>query len=110
LSDQPLYKSVSRYADALIFQDGQVTIIEAKLDSNLGAIAQLEFYAALFRQTPEYSDYWLAPIKLILLVARRTQDIVDYAKTKGIIVEEFFPDWVKDYFSDRVQKYRQVTH
>jgi len=108
-TDQPIYKSVSRYADALVFTGSEVLIIEAKLDSYLGAIAQLEFYSQLFKQTPEYSDYWTAPIKLILLVARVTEDLIVYANSKGIQVVLYFPSWVQDYFTDRIQKYRHVT-
>jgi hypothetical protein len=109
LSDNPIYKSVSRYADALIFTDSGVIIVEAKLDSDLGAVAQLEHYAQLFRQTPDYIDYWTKPIKLILLVARQREDVTQFAAAKGIAVILFFPDWVQDYFSERVLKYRRAT-
>jgi hypothetical protein len=103
----PLYVAAARYADAVVFCPAWVSIIEAKLDSELGAVAQLKLYKKLFQQTPEYMDYWTVPIHLILLVARLRPDVVSYAASEGIEVVQYFPAWVQDYFTERVIKYRR---
>lgn len=61
------YSVLLRWADAVFIEDGVVNIVEAKLRPMADAIGQLQLYETLFRNTPEFQQYWNHPIKLIFL-------------------------------------------
>ena len=81
------YMVILRWADAVFIEDGQVNIVEAKLRPDAGAIGQLEHYKMLFGRTPEFSQYWLYPINLILLTSYMDLEIVELCSQKGIRYE-----------------------
>jgi len=89
-----LMKITLRWADAIVFDGETVFIIEAKLRSDLGALAQLEEYRALFRETPEFSILKDKPVEMILLLPYGWADLVRAAAQRGIRVEIFMPAWL----------------
>lgn len=89
-----LLKITLRWADAVVFENGTVYIIEAKLRSDLGALAQLEEYKKLFRDTPEFSALADSPVEMILLLPYAWVDLVRAAAVRGIQVRIFQPAWV----------------
>lgn len=89
-----LLKITLRWADAIVFDGETVFIIEAKLRSDLGALAQLEEYKVLFRDTPEFSLLKGSPVEMVLLLPYRWTDLVQAAVQRGIRVEIFRPDWL----------------
>ena len=78
------YMVILRWADAVFVENGVVTIVEAKLRPNAGAIGQLEHYKMLFGRTPEFSQYWNYPINLILLANYMDLEIVELCTKKNI--------------------------
>ncbi len=89
------YKVILRWADAVFIHDGIVYIVEAKLRPSLGAIGQLEGYKELFPVTPEFSQYWNYPVRMILLSAYLDLNIAELTKKKDIIYEVWKPEgWV----------------
>ena len=78
------YMVILRWADAVFVENGVVTIVEAKLRPNAGAIGQLEHYKMLFGRTPEFSQYWNYPIELVLLANYMDLEIVELCSKKDI--------------------------
>ncbi len=89
-----LYSVLLRWADAVFLEEGIVYIVEAKLRPDLGALGQLEGYKELFKVTPEFQQYWLWPIKLILLSPVVDLNIAELCEKKDISCEVWKPeDW-----------------
>lgn len=81
------YMVILRWADAVIYDSDQVTIIEAKLRPNAGAIGQLEHYKDLFQRTPEFEQYWNKKINMMLLTPVFDAEIAEFCTKKGILYE-----------------------
>ena len=75
-----------RFADAIFIEEGVVNIVEAKIKSEPGAIAQLELYKKLFPETPELSDFHALPINLIFLAPFVDPIVSELASDKGVEV------------------------
>jgi len=88
-----LMKITLRWVDAVVFDGEKVWLVEAKLKSELGAIAQLKEYKRLFPETPEFQLLRDKPIEMMLLIPYEWVDLVAAAKREGIIVEIFKPAW-----------------
>lgn len=86
-----LYKVILRWCDAIFIHDSVVYIVEAKLRPDLGTIGQLEGYKELFVITPEFSQYWNWPVKLILLSPVLDLNIAELCKKKEITYEVWQP-------------------
>ena len=84
-----MYLTILRWADAIVIKDGIVFIVEAKLRAQPGVISQLQLYDKLFGQTPEFSQYWLWPRKLMILSSVVDLNMVELASDKGILFELF---------------------
>jgi hypothetical protein len=89
-----MYQVTLRWADAIYVEDGTVTIVEAKMAPGLGAISQLKAYAELFRETPEFSQYSAAPVKLLYLCTRRDNVAERMCAAEGIEYAVYTPSWI----------------
>jgi hypothetical protein len=89
-----LMKITLRWVDAIVFDGTTVFLIEAKLESDLGAIAQLKEYNRLFPDTPEFSLLRDKPREMVLVLPFEWGDLIDAAKREGIRVEIFKPAWL----------------
>ena len=89
-----MYMTLLRWADAIFIEKGIVHIVEAKLRPDLGAIGQLEGYRELFRNTPEFQQYWDHPIKLIFLCPIFDTTMAEMCSKKGIeyVIYELFSE------------------
>jgi len=90
-----LYKIALRWADAIFVENGKVHIVEAKLRHDLIFAEQLNDYAKLFRNTPEFKVFWGYDVEKILLIPYAWKDMVQKAKEHGIKVEVFKPPWLR---------------
>lgn len=93
-------KPWNRYADAIVIDSGKLIIIEAKLPADVAAVAQLEFYQGLVRQTPELKQYAELPIELVLVTALPDPALVAFAESKKITVDLFQPEYAIAYLSN----------
>jgi hypothetical protein len=89
-----MMKITLRWVDAIVWDGQKVHLVEAKLKSDLGAIAQLKEYARLFRETPEFTMFRDAPIEMHLLLPYEWADLVAAAKREGITVDIYKPKWL----------------
>lgn len=88
-----------RWADAVILEQNQVTIIEAAIRLNPGKIGQLELYARLFPHTPEFVAWKAAPLQLQLLYAIEDPATIQMAREKGIKCTLYEPLWLSQYLA-----------
>jgi len=79
-----MHSVLLRWADAIVINDGQVLIIEAKLRPNPSAFGQLDLYAKLFRVTPEFSAYASWPIRKQFLTTFPDLALGELASDKGV--------------------------
>jgi len=86
-----------RWADAIILENNKVTIIESALRLDPGKISQLELYAMLFPQTPEFRAWAGLPLELALLYAIPDSATIMMAREKGIKCIEYRPLWLDQY-------------
>ena len=88
------YMVVGRWADIIVFEPHQITIIEAKLEPKGDAIGQLILYKQMFGQTPRFQQYWDRQLKLVLLTTRVDLHVKDLAEAHNIEYVVFRPDWI----------------
>ncbi len=85
---------ITRWADAIVFEPGRITIIEFKMEPKPDAVGQLLEYEKLFRQTYSYKDYWKLPIYKILVTTRVDVHLKELCEEQGIEYQMFRPDWI----------------
>lgn len=95
--DKNLLGVFRRWADALIFLDDLVVLIEGKILPQPGVISQLKLYAELIPRTPELREHHKKPIEKTLVCAIEDVMISDLARREGIRVIKFIPAWINDY-------------
>ncbi len=96
-----------RWADAVVDTGDEIIIIEAKIKASPGVLAQLELYDDLFGQTPEFSQHWEKPRRLVVLAAAEDADVRRLAHDKGMEFVLFRPEWIKEYLFQRFNITRQ---
>lgn len=96
-----MYMVLLRWADAIFFEDDTIHIVEAKLRPKADAVGQLLLYKKLFRNTPEFKEYWEKRIKLIYLTTMPDLALIELCKEKDIEYviyepkETWYPDLAK---------------
>lgn len=78
-----------RYPDCIFIENGQINIVEAKYDPSAEAIGQLQLYEQLFKETPEFEPWWIAPIQLLFLTSRLDENIKVLCDRYHILYEVF---------------------
>jgi len=99
--EEIVYESLRRWTDMVLIHDNTVFIIEAKMSPEPGAIAQLEVYQRMFKDTPEFTAYKNLPVKSIFLTTKFDQTVNDLCQEKGIQFIVFKPDWVDEYWKEK---------
>lgn len=99
------YSVINRWADAIVFEDHQVTIIEAKMKPNPKGIGQLLAYKDLFKRTPRYSRYAELPVRMVYLTTSVDNDVKGVCTDNGIEYEVFRPAWIEqwEYMARRLE-------
>lgn len=90
----------NRWADAVVLYDDTVFLIEAKIRSEPGALAQLELYQRLLRETPEFFEFRNKTVQPVLLTAFPDPEVDAMAREKGFWTRTYTPEWVKKYWED----------
>jgi hypothetical protein len=90
------------YADAVVLAETEGLIIEAKMQPNPSAVGQALFYHRLYWQTPELAGYQQLPFASVVLFAEADQTVTDFARSLGVRVEIYTPQWIGHYL-ERVQ-------
>lgn len=86
-----------RWADALVFLEDRVILLEVKILPQPGVISQLKLYAELIPKTPELSEHKDKWVEMLLVCAIEDSLISELARREGIRVIIFRPVWIDDY-------------
>lgn len=97
VEERAMVGSWRRWADAIILEDDQVTLVEAAIRPQPGKISQLELYAMLFPHTPELAPWRSLPLHLLLLYAIEDPATTMLARQKGIKAVQYQPSWLPAY-------------
>lgn len=87
--------------DALVWRDGVLLLIEAKVSEYLVGLAKLPLYRALVPTTPELAEWrdWEVRLRLVVPRARPWVDVM--AEAAGVEVDLFEPEWMREYWEYR---------
>lgn len=100
--------SFRRWADAIVEWPDRTEIVEAKIVADPRALGQLEQYAALLPMTPELSHRRTLPVQQTLLYAVPDGMVLELARRRGILVEQYRPPWVDEYLSGLAARKRRA--
>ncbi len=88
-------------ADALVWLDGTLLLIECKVAEYISGLAKLPLYAALIPLTPELRDWWGWEIRMRLVVPRARPWVEAAAAAVGVTIDLFDPPWLREYYDYR---------
>lgn len=88
-----------RWADAVVVSRDELVVVEAKMRSAPGAVAQLELYEELVPLTPELVPFLSLPLVLELVVAIEDPAVRRLCERKGIRCRIYKPDWLPVWVS-----------
>ena len=88
-----------RWCDAIVFDNGQLLVIEATVFPKPGKISQLDLYIMLVPATPELAEFRDWPLRGVLLCAIDDQVIRRLASDRGYTIELYRPPWVDSYLA-----------
>lgn len=89
------------YADAVILDQSEGLMVEAKVEPNPSAIGQVLFYLRLYWQTPELAAYAHLPFRPVVLFAEEDPHVTDFARSLGVSVYTYTPTWIAQYLETR---------
>lgn len=94
-----MLSSKRRYPDAIVLLPDRVVIIEAALRADVGKLALLDLYARLFPVTPDFLQYRNYPVEKLLVSATPDAALEALARSYGIRVEVYQPEWVSTWLA-----------
>jgi len=94
-------------ADAVVFLEDEVHIVEAKIRDERGKVEQLLIYEYLFDKTPEFKPHWGKKIRKILLTPKDQGDFEKFLRKYGIEVVYYRPAWIIEYLGTLDRRYRR---
>lgn len=95
--ENKLIGSWRRWADAIVFADDRLILIEVAIVPEPGDISMLLLYERLIPHTPELEEYSNLPVEKLLVYAIEDPVLISLARDQGIKVIYFKPDWVDEY-------------
>lgn len=84
-------------ADAIVFLENEVLIVEAMVRHEPGAVEDLLKYKRLFLSDPAFKEHWGKRIRLVLLTPLELGEYEKFAKEHGIEVVKYTPPWILEY-------------
>ncbi len=99
----------NRWADAIFFEHGETTIVEAKMEPDPGIFSQLHHYARLFRMDPTFAEHAERPLRLVAVVYHDDKSVGMEAPWYGVkwvvyqpVMNDFVPPQLKGTFADSI--------
>jgi len=96
-SEQRMVVAWRRWADAIVFDNGTLVVVEATVLPKPGKISQLDLYIRLVPATPELAEYRDWPVRGLLLAAVDDPVMRLLAAERGYTIELYHPPWVDGY-------------
>ena len=88
------------YIDAVIVCPEKVVFAEAEILNPKNAIGDLLYYKELVPETPDLGELLNMKHEFWLVIPTYLKWIRDFAEKRGIIVDIYTPDWLKDYLEE----------
>lgn len=88
-----------RFADAIAVTKTHLVVVEGKMRSTPGAVAQLHLYESLLDDTFELYDYRNLPHRLIHVVCIEDPAVTRMAEKFDVEVVVYKPDWLGQWIS-----------
>lgn len=98
-----------RWADAIVFDNGTLLVVEATVLPKPGKISQLDLYIRLVPATPELVEYKDWPVRGVLVLAVDDPAMRLLAADRGHAVELYHPPWVDAYLLTLAPRARVAT-
>lgn len=89
--------------DALVWMDGVLLLIEAKVAEYMTGLGKLPLYKAIIPQTPELAEWRGWEVRMRLVVPRARAWVNVMADAIGAEIDTFEPPWMVDYYNYRDQ-------
>ena len=89
------------YADAVIPLPHELLIVEAKVDPDPAAVGQVLFYETLLLSTPVMAGIDVHAVVPVVLFAEDDDAMTPWARSLGVRVEIYTPQWIADYLVQR---------
>jgi len=96
-ADIGILRIYSRWADAVVFDQNEITIIEAKIKPQLGPLEALEVYSRLFLSDPAYKEHHHKKITKVFLYAIEDPVLTVLAREMNIKPVMFEPSFLTAY-------------
>jgi len=100
-----LKRSFAATADAVVFLEDKVVIIEAMVRDEPGAIEDLLRYKKLFQEDTDFIQYRDKPIELWLVTPLQSPHKQKMAEEMGIKWVYYSPAWIWEYLSRYERKF-----
>lgn len=87
------------YADALLVEGGQLTVVEASVDPDPGKLSQVLYYARLIPRTADLARYRDVPIVPVWLCGLTNPVMAELANELKVQFVVYSPSWIMDYMT-----------
>ena len=87
--------------DAVVWRDGVLLLIEAKVADYVSGIAKLPLYRSLVPTTPELAEWASWEVRMRLVVPRFRAWHQAMAEAAGVEFDVFEPPWMREYWDYR---------
>ena len=87
--------------DALVWRDGVLLLIEAKIANYVDGLAKLPLYRSLVPTTPELAEWAGWEVRMRLVVPRAKAWVEQMAEAAGVEIDLFEPAWITEYYDYR---------
>jgi hypothetical protein len=96
----------ARWADAIVELPDRTELIEAKIVAHPESLGQLDLYRRLLPLTPTLSHRKHLPVTPVLLYAVPDAMVLEVARERGIMTEQYRPPWVDEYLATLAHRKR----
>ena len=97
-----------RWADAVVWLDGTVLIVEAAIIASPAKLGQLDVYLDLWHDTPEFSSYRDWTVRGHVLCAVGDPVVQRICDRRGHTYEVWCPAWVTNYLAEMAPHRRRA--
>ena len=97
-----LFRPTRPRVDAVIWEPGAYTLVEAKLRDIKAGIGDLLYYKAVLPETPDLPYYEGQPYRLRLVVPWMIEWIKQVSDAAGVEVVVYWQEWIADYVRERL--------
>lgn len=98
-------RNFTRMADAVVYRDNEIIIIEGYVLPSLGKVSQLLTYMKLFPVTPGMERHKDKKLTGVIVGAIEDPVLTHLANSYGLTFELFRPDWITEYLNDLAARF-----